>query len=347
MLTKDEFEAYRATLDAIAKDAVSDLRRQWGSFDLSNPESVLDDLLEGLPDIIAIHGDDAAVLALEFYEHLRLKVYKSPFNAMMPERVGVEDLERPLRERLDPLFSGGYAAAAARQVQAFLAKLVLRQAGAAISQSARSDKEKVSCASIPRPGCTCKFCLSFAAMGFVFDKRGDAKGKTGVWHDNCRCQLLPKFGDQQAPGWYDPERYQKLYDYLNDGTISVQKGASPLEKELDVGIWLSDAGHVVRFLKPSNKFKDRRPDSLVDGVLFEIKVPDGNRKDNTVSAYNALRQFESASGQSDRLIISHHKIADLISYEDYRQKVIIAAQDWPQFRQVWLVAQSGKIEEIR
>jgi hypothetical protein len=219
-------------------------------------------------------------------------------------------------------------------------------AGDTIDLNAVRDKQATGCASIPSLGCKCTFCLSFASLGFGFAYRKHAKNHSGVWHDNCRCHLVPGFGKSPGMDWYDPERYEKLYDHIKAGNIRFQKNADPYEKELDVAIFLADAGYQVRFLKPTGK--GRTADMEVDGIRRELKVPEGDPNTTTLGKYNIENQFGASVKpelQSDKLIISHHLIADRMGFDEWMAENMLEWKHWPEINELWLVDAKGRIHK--
>jgi hypothetical protein len=122
---------------------------------------------------------------------------------------------------------------------------------------------------------------------------------------------------------------------------------------LDVAIFLADAGHQVRFLKPGF---GRSADTEVDGVIREFKVPEGD-KGNSFNDDNAKHQFRHTTynskgefaPQADDLLISHHLIADQVSFVDYLIQVTEAwsMEEFQYLQSVWLTDASGGVHYLK
>lgn len=341
MLTRNDYDAYLKALSDTAKAAKEDLRTIWHGLDLSDASSVQSELKDSLYGYVQNRGDEAAELAASFYEAARGDI-RPAYWAVPADYLDSDMLNKAINESTSILRRTGDASAAAAHLEQYIDGAVTGMARETVALNVDSDKIASSCASIPSLGCKCKWCLMHASRGFAFASKGNARDRTGVWHDNCQCQMVPGFGKNPRLEWFNPERYGKLRDHIENKQITFQAHAKPYEKELDVAIWLADDGHAVRFLKPTGE--GRTADVLVDGVLREIKVPEGNN--GTVGWLNASNQFKEATKnglQSDKLIISEHLIKDLLEDgRDYLKEVRdFWHAEWPQFSEVWVMRATG------
>lgn len=60
------------------------------------------------------------------------------------------------------------------------------------------------------------------------------------------------------------------------GKIIIQQGVNVWPHELKTAEALANAGYTVEFIKKSDKNYEKTPDVLLNGVLWEMKAPEGS-----------------------------------------------------------------------
>jgi len=86
----------------------------------------------------------------------------------------------------------------------------------------------------------------------------------------------------------------------NVGEVIIPPGLNPEQKEKDVAkILAKHYSVVIEFIKPSDGFKIKTPDIVMNGVLWEIKNPRGQSRKNIIR-----NQFSSGGKQSRHLVIN-------------------------------------------
>lgn len=145
-----------------------------------------------------------------------------------------------------------------------------------------------------------------------------------------------------------------LDQHTGSGLISAQEWASFHGSELQVAKWLSNKGHDVELLRPSNIPGHHTPDYRIDGELWEVKSPKGSLNINSKNPYRfvesnlrkAKGQFQNRYGRDDakhdpiRVIFNsyyHDGNDDLIEQEIIRQKEV------HEIDEVLFVNKTGKI----
>lgn len=86
-------------------------------------------------------------------------------------------------------------------------------------------------------------------------------------------------------------------------SVTIEQGAKPKQKEMDLAGILAEHGFGVRFLKPSNTAGKRTADAMLNGSSWEFKQPTGNIATQTIGKNTIDHQFEEAVGQSRSLVI--------------------------------------------
>ena len=189
------------------------------------------------------------------------------------------------------------------------------------------DSPRPRYARVPQGSNPCEFCILLASRGFAYHSKASAGGN-GV-HADCKCAIVPGWGDSPRVEGFDPEDIFAKRDevfrsipgrmkgesqeaftrrltaemrrrddsWLRTGKVPTidLNGQSPLAKEIATANRLADNGINVRFLPRSDDFKS--PDISIRGKAWEMKQPTGG------GGRNISNQFNEARGQSPRLVI--------------------------------------------
>jgi hypothetical protein len=364
MISRSELEAYASTLSNLSEKARKDMWRYWQAIDFGDAKAARDLTIAMMYALTSDYGDAAASVAADFYERVATREFHAPTAALLADNTPYEQVNKQVRyaagnhlfqEVQTPIDMFKYLAGC-------LDKDVKQPARNTILQNAKRDGLKV--ARVPSGISTCAYCISMAAMGFV-------EADTNFlpkYHPHCTCELVADVGggvEGYNPDWYkriyqnrevikgdqwrgysEIENLTRIDEYIKGGQIVLLDGAKPYLKELEVGMFLADAGHRVEFLNPTGIGKTA--DVFVDGVLREMKVPDGSNE-GTVGAMSEHNQFKSAALpilQCERIIISSHRIAEMESVGNYLERVGSEWANWPQFSEVWHIDGGGKITEL-
>lgn len=190
---------------------------------------------------------------------------------------------------------------------------------------------------------TCPFCLMLAGRGAVYHTRKTA-GEFGHYHRRCDCKVVPGFGGDPSAvlvEGHDPSAIQRAQglvehatglsfesrrdsrrleaylglvdkDWLLGGTpckITRQQGAKPLEKEIRVAECLRGLGWDIEFVKEANTTGVKTADAVMNGAIWEFKVPEGwsSASSNSLQGEHTVRkQFYKALGKgTEKLVLSN------------------------------------------
>jgi hypothetical protein len=84
----------------------------------------------------------------------------------------------------------------------------------------------------------------------------------------------------------------------------------------------------------------------VDRLRRELKVPEGDPNTSTLGKTNIENQFAwtvHPTLQSDKLIISHHLIADRMGFDEWMTANLLQWEHWPEINELWLIDVNGRI----
>ena len=227
--------------------AQQDLADLWSSLNLSgDPARVRDALLEFFPDLLTAYGDTAAVLAADWYDLLRdVPASAKSFDAVLAAPAPTAQAEASARWAVGPLFlDDPDPALAFSQLMGSTQRLVLQPGRDTIWTSAGADPVRTGVARVPSGTTTCRFCVTLASRGPVYQSqvsaelvvgRGsnrtgyDANGKRlaggiggGVkprgtqaignsFHDGCDCVSVVIRSAADYPDGYDPAALLDLH----------------------------------------------------------------------------------------------------------------------------------------
>lgn len=203
---------------------------------------------------------------------------------------------------------------------------------------ANCEREEVRWARVPYSSKPCDWCLMLASRGFAYKS---ARTAAAGWHKGCQCAVVPDFDGRTAVQGYDPDA---LYDEWKSRKgagksipfVSREKGAKPLPKEEYTAGLIATEGRRVMFLKEVNENGVKTADALVDGELWEFKVPE-KWGDKT-----AKNQMKRALGKgTGNMLLSGVENTALVGDMAPSVQKLFDDGEFPEITVVWLVDRQG------
>lgn len=209
--TPADVAAFRAAQTDVVALALADLLQWWRQSAPASTDALVAALEAFLPDLVAAHGDAAALAAADWFDDLRLQAdVPGRFRAAMAPPVGQEQAAVVARWAAGPLFS---ATPDRSQVLANLSgaaqRLVLQPARETIADSVRRDPAKARWARVPGRSDPCRFCRMAASRGAVYHSQATAGGMNR-WHSKCGCVPTPVWPGEREP--YDVDALVEQYN---------------------------------------------------------------------------------------------------------------------------------------
>lgn len=294
-LPRAAIDAYTESLNMLSSAARETVAAMLEQVDYSDIADLREQVIEIMEAVCGASADLAAARAAEFYDEARA----------IQAGVAIGAVAYAGRE---PASTAGAVRALVQRVvdgkpwDSFVAGLqdradyeVKRAAGECVKANAAKDPLKPKWARVPSGAETCRFCLMLASRGFVYVS-ADTAGEGGHYHPSCDCRIVPGFPGMDVEG-YDPDALYRQWKELEREdrirrSVKAEDGAAPLPKEQEVGEMLADdLGWRVEFVRPVNKNRVKTADALVNGELWEFKIPEA-WNDKTVK-----NQFKRALGK--------------------------------------------------
>jgi hypothetical protein len=346
-----ELVEYMKQVNALSKNAQRDLSRIWGQLSHMSIDDARDVLILSMTGLIGEYGDAAALMTAEFMS--RYSPTLTRFEYVLSEGASAEQIEKRVRSAMR-FWAKDMPESTIKELYGSLDRYIKYPGRQTVIETAKTHK-KLRFAIVPRAGCICKWCLMLASRGFVYWSKDTTHASL---HSNCNCAVVQGWaypdGSHTKVEGYEPDMLERRWRQIENGNMTFEKGAVPYDKELDVGVFLAEDGHKVRFLKEvRNK---RMADTLVDGVLREFKIPEGNKSRNTNWRTNAMTQLESVlydsrgklKPQSLNALVSTHKTSGQIEADDYG-RYLVEAWKLPKcsmLEDLWLVDVDGIIHKL-
>lgn len=192
-IATSEIEQFREANIAISELAKRDLSALWATLDLGNPPESRDLLLELVPEITGLYGEQAAFIAAEWYDLIREEAgIPGQYTAAMAATVPREFVEKRVRYGAGHLFTET-PELMLPFLNTAISEYVLQPGRDTIQQSSMSDpyatgwhRETRSSESYAKG---CGFCNMLAGRGGVY-KRSTARFAA---HGNCQCVAVPSW----------------------------------------------------------------------------------------------------------------------------------------------------------
>lgn len=350
MPTNDEYTDYLAQLQLLAQQ---DLAAWWANTDGTAPPVRMDTMRDAFDAIQRTYGEQAAYAAAE-HLFLNRQLDEALAGEEFPEvvkpveykqaRAGFNWATKEYRRNFDPTLM----AAAKRRLDGVLVRLVAQPAHE--TKSRATLKAGTGFARIPEPG-ACTFCLKLAAMGAAYSRETIAD--LARFHDNCRCvgievkddSQLPRINRELAEVWRASGNETAFKKELHARWIGAwprritNPGVKVRKHEATTHEALARAGWRLEIRAPSNIEGSKTADIYLDGVLTEIKAPEGNSKGTVVQLIREGRK------QASHIVIDLHR-TDMANEEALRQ-IDYAMRRYPEVDSVLLVTHEGKFVERR
>lgn len=355
LITKRVQDAYRGELGRLESAAADYVESYLEAIRKAAPNASVAEVREvakaAIEDSLNIFGDQAGALACELFDETmsregidaQAQLYSDTIDLdMMDEKVRY--YARDLLSDDGPSFVGKVTDLTRFYVKRSAYENMVRNCSSHLVRYAR----------VPSGRETCSFCFMLASRGFVYhsEQTAEGRGLHGV-HDHCDCIIVPGVPGETEIDGYDPVAMERrwrqcaetigvdpddAYRLANRKTVmkevetrdwrwlyegrppeySAELGATPDEWEKRTGELLRGNGLCVEFRKRSLENRDRRSDTLIDGIKYELKNPSGSGE---LSVHNQIKKNLYGTGkskilnpQSSRVVISN--VRSVLSFEE-------------------------------
>lgn len=221
MVPADLIARYRTAQQSLVTLSNRDLLAVWRTLDLTDAESATTALLPTMRELTGAYGDQAAVIAADFYDDARAAVGPpGSFLARPGQVAGTGQVDALTRWAVGPLWAADPRYGDALVRLAGGSGRLIRAAGAnTIVDAAHSDPEARGWRRNTAPG-ACQFCRMLADRGAVY--REDTARFAA--HDHCACTVSPAWDDgpEADVNQYvasqrsrTPDQQAQVRDYLN------------------------------------------------------------------------------------------------------------------------------------
>ena len=225
MVTQNLLNQYRREVESASNDARNYLTAMCEAYIEVNPNASVADMrkfaIETLQDGLYMYGDEAKVIANDFFDRLAQDA-NSKATAEMFDNTDADIVEQKVRYYAKSLVEGD-TSKFIKDVSDLTGFYVKREAFCNMAKNC--GKAGIRYARVPSGRETCAFCFMLASRGFVYWGEKEAGADGHEYHPHCDCIIVPGFHkdtgineDTQIQG-YKPseirERYQKCYDAIN------------------------------------------------------------------------------------------------------------------------------------
>lgn len=215
--TRNEITAFQEAVAALEASADAEVYFALQQLDLTTDEGwELAELL--LQSLLPSYGTMAHALGSRFYELCRGEPAGMAYDhaqalTAASEIVGSARAKVAEGRVVDP--AQAVAARAGQHVQSANREAVL---DGIRSEHQRHHGRKVGYARVPRPDCSCAFCITMAGRGFTYWTEATAGGgdPANCFHDNCRCTVVPMDASDTLIEGYDETEYEAMYEAARD-----------------------------------------------------------------------------------------------------------------------------------
>ena len=225
MVTQSLLQQYRREVESASNDARNYLTAMCEAYIEVNPNASVADMrkfaIETLQDGLNMYGDEAKVIANDFFDRLAQDA-NSKATAEMFDSTDADIVEQKVRYYAKSLAEGD-TSKFIKDVSDLTGFYVKREAFCNMAKNC--NKAGIRYARVPSGRETCAFCFMLASRGFVYWSEKEAGADGHEYHPHCDCIIVPGFhadtgisADAQIEG-YEPtkmyERYKKCYDAIN------------------------------------------------------------------------------------------------------------------------------------
>lgn len=308
---------------------------------------VRDAAIEGIRESLSIYGDQAAALAGALFDQLAAE-HGYAAGSTVQSVIDDAEIERKVRYFAGSLASGK-AEEFDRSVSDLTGYYVKRSAFENMVRNCERNGIRYARVPSGTETCAFCFMLSSRGFVYHSKGSAGRNHRTGDgYHRNCDCIVVPGFGDlppdAQVEGYAPSQMYDRWsqcadtvgidakralgseelrravlqevrtrdWCWLYTGKvpeITKDRGAKPLDQEKAVADILARNGFAVHFLKETNKTGVKTADALLNGEVWEFKIPEGWSKPDERSLpgeHTVRRQFFKALGKgTDKILISN------------------------------------------
>lgn len=308
---------------------------------------VRDAAIEAIRESLSIYGDQAAALAGALFDQLAAE-HGYAAGSTVQSVIDDAEIERKVRYFAGSLASGKVEEFD-RSVSDLTGYYVKRSAFENMVRNCERNGIRYARVPSGTETCAFCFMLSSRGFVYRSKGSASRNHRTGDgYHRNCDCIVVPGFGDlppdAQVEGYAPSQMYDRWsqcadtvgidakralgseelrravlqevetrdWRWLYTGKvpeISKDRGAKPLDKEKAVADILARNGFAVHFLKETNKTGVKTADALLNGEVWEFKIPEGWSKPDERSLpgeHTVRRQFFKALGKgTDKILISN------------------------------------------
>ena len=305
---------------------------------------VRDAAIEGIRESLSIYGDQAAALAGALFDQLAAE-HGYAAGSTVQSVIDDAEIERKVRYFAGSLASGN-AEEFDRSVSDLTGYYVKRSAFENMVRNCERNGIRYARVPSGTETCAFCFMLSSRGFVYRSKASASRDHRTGDgYHRNCDCIVVPGFGDlppdAQVEGYAPSEMYDRWrqcadtvgvdaekalgseelrravlqevktrdWRWLYTGKvpeITKDRGAKPFEKEKTVADILARNGFVVHFLKETNRTGVKTADALLNGEIWEFKIPEGWSKPDERSLpgeHTVRKQFYKALGKGTKKIL--------------------------------------------
>ena len=225
MVTQNLLQQYRREVESASNDAKNYLTAMCEAYIEVNPNATVAEMrkfaIETLQDGLNMYGDEAKVIANDFFDRLAQDA-NSKATAEMFDSTDADIVEQKVRYYAKSLADGD-TSKFIKDVSDLTGFYVKREAFCNMAKNC--NKAGIRYARVPSGRETCAFCFMLASRGFVYWSEKEAGADGHEYHPHCDCIIVPGFhadtgisADAQIEG-YEPtkmyERYKKCYDAIN------------------------------------------------------------------------------------------------------------------------------------
>jgi hypothetical protein len=225
MVTQSLLSQYRREVESASNDARNYLTAMCEAYIEVNPNASVADMrkfaIETLQDGLNMYGDEAKVIANDFFDRLAQDA-NSKATSEMFDSTDADIVEQKVRYYAKSLAEGD-TSKFIKNVSDLTGFYVKREAFCNMAKNC--NKAGIRYARVPSGRETCAFCFMLASRGFVYWGEKEAGADGHEYHPHCDCIIVPGFHadsgideDAQIEG-YKPsemrERYKKCYDAIN------------------------------------------------------------------------------------------------------------------------------------
>lgn len=308
---------------------------------------VRDAAIEAIRESLSIYGDQAAALAGALFDQLAAE-HGYAAGSTVQSVIDDAEIERKVRYFAGSLASGKVEEFD-RSVSDLTGYYVKRNAFENMVRNCERNGIRYARVPSGTETCAFCFMLSSRGFVYRSKGSAGRNHRTGDgYHRNCDCIVVPGFGDlppdAQVEGYAPSQMYDRWsqcadtvgidakralgseelrravlqevrtrdWCWLYTGKvpeITKDRGAKPLDKEKAVADILARNGFAVHFLKETNKTGVKTADALLNGEVWEFKIPEGWSKPDERSLpgeHTVRRQFFKALGKgTDKILISN------------------------------------------